>query len=67
MIGTAEDLKALEESMEAIQKEYPKFAAGNKSAGVRIRKHLMDMKIVASDFRRRITEARRPVAETAKY
>lgn len=67
MIGTAEDMKALETCMEAIRNEHPKFLKGNKAAGVRIRKHLSDMKVVATDFRARIVEARRPATDAVKY
>lgn len=55
-INIMENLKKLAELNDLAQQEGTKFAAGNKSAGTRLRKVLLDIKNLSHEIRKEVSE-----------
>jgi hypothetical protein len=51
-----EKLKQLADLNETAQLEGAKFVAGNKTAGTRLRKALQDIKVLALEMRKEVSE-----------
>jgi len=54
-----ENLKKLAELNDLAQHEGAKFEAGNKSAGTRLRKVLFEIKNLAHEIRKEVSEAKK--------
>ena len=54
-----ENLKKLEALNNSAQTEGVKFAAGNKTAGTRLRKILLDIKNLAHEMRKEVSEGKK--------
>jgi len=53
-----ENLKKLDQLNDTAQTEGAKFAAGNKSAGTRLRKTLQEIKNLSHEIRKEVSEAK---------
>jgi len=53
-------IELLKQEMAVLETEYSKFAKGNKSAGVRARKSLQNIKRMAQELRAEISKAKSP-------
>jgi hypothetical protein len=54
-----ENLQKLAELNDLAQKEGAKFFAGNKSAGTRLRKALMEIKNLSHEIRKEVSDAKK--------
>lgn len=54
-----ENLEKLAQLHETAQTEGAKFKAGNKSAGTRLRKTLLEIKNLAHEIRKEVSEAKK--------
>lgn len=53
----------LYELLQLAEKEHGKFVSGNKSAGVRVRKIMQDMKKVATELRTEVQATKTPTEQ----
>lgn len=59
LISNMENLKKLSALNETAQIEGAKFEAGNKTAGTRLRKALQEIKVLAHEMRKQVTESKK--------
>lgn len=59
LISNMENLKKLSELNETAQIEGAKFEAGNKTAGTRLRKTLLEIKNLAHEMRKQVSESKK--------
>lgn len=59
LISIMENLKKLSALNETAQIEGAKFEAGNKTAGTRLRKALQEIKVLAHEMRKQVSESKK--------